>query len=279
MNPFETPWLSPAQIVGWLRTASPDLVRSLGAAPENRNRFAGMELEANFAKSTGIRVHHHAKEAAIEDLRSMAADAELELYYDDPRTGVLEKISPRDAAAFEIDKDTLKARVPGRPWSDRFRLRADEIWRLRPELTAAEEVATNPDCITVPSSEAAPTIPADPAELAEVAHDPGSINVVSTEAAKNQADLSSSKAPAADPSAIVDPYKTGLPGRRTIAHLIKNEFDRRRKEGETEVKLKDEAAALHHWAATTHPTAPTPTVTTIENQIRQLHRAYRESLA
>jgi len=76
---------------------------------------------------------------------------------------------------------------------------------------------------------------------------------------------------------VVDPYKTGSPGRPTISHLIEAEYNRRQVAGETNAELKDEAAALHGWAEISHPMARTPTVTTIQNQIRSAHRAFRES--
>ena len=65
-----------------------------------------------------------------------------------------------------------------------------------------------------------------------------------------------------------DPYRTGLPGRRTIKHLIVCEFRSRVERGCHELSLKAEAQALETWARQMHPEAPTPRVKTIENQIR-----------
>ncbi len=70
-----------------------------------------------------------------------------------------------------------------------------------------------------------------------------------------------------------DPYRSGLPGRPTIRHLIEAELRRRFKAGECETTLKAEAEALREWAISTHPDAPAPTATTIENQIRPLRSA------
>jgi len=76
---------------------------------------------------------------------------------------------------------------------------------------------------------------------------------------------------------VVDPYKTGLPGRRSIAHLILQEFKRRSKEGECEPVLAAEARALQAWASATHSNAPTPKSRVIENQIRVEYRAHQRT--
>jgi hypothetical protein len=73
-----------------------------------------------------------------------------------------------------------------------------------------------------------------------------------------------------------DPYKTGLPGRPTIRHLIEEEFRRRITDGTALRVLPMEARELHAWAIEQHPDAPVPTVKTIVNQIRELHRRYVE---
>jgi hypothetical protein len=172
------PWWSIEQVIGWLRSASPGLVRRIGAAPENRDRLIGIDIEAAIAKVTGVQVHHDTQEAATAYLRSKIAKGELDLHEEDASRGKLVKISSGDAAAFEIDKGTLKGRLPGGLWSDRFRLRTDQILRLRPELNAAEEVATSPDSILVPSNE---VIPANPATAAKVAPNPTSVSVSPTE--------------------------------------------------------------------------------------------------
>jgi len=73
----------------------------------------------------------------------------------------------------------------------------------------------------------------------------------------------------------VDPYRSGLPGRPTIGHLIAAEFTRRADAGEVETLLSLEAVVLHEWAKRTHPSAKAPTAHTIENQIRTAFQAYR----
>lgn len=91
------------------------------------------------------------------------------------------------------------------------------------------------------------------------------------------------QADAADPSAassagsrqsatMANPYRTGAPGKPTIRHLILAEFRRRARAGEVFPSLSAEAKALADWAARAHPLAPTPTVRTIENQIRDEYR-------
>src|SRR5262249_50323904 len=66
----------------------------------------------------------------------------------------------------------------------------------------------------------------------------------------------------------VDPYKTGLPGRPSIAHKIMAEFKCRGGAGETLTSICAEAGTLREWALTHHPDAPTPTRRSIENLIR-----------
>jgi hypothetical protein len=71
----------------------------------------------------------------------------------------------------------------------------------------------------------------------------------------------------------VDPYRTGLPGRRTISHLTVPELRRRAAAGECKPTLKAEAEALWEWAITTHPEGARATPLTIENQIRPFYNA------
>lgn len=66
----------------------------------------------------------------------------------------------------------------------------------------------------------------------------------------------------------VDPYRDGYPGRPTIKHLILAEFCRRREADECQPTLKAEAEALQNWAKENHRKPKTPSVKTIENQIR-----------
>lgn len=70
-----------------------------------------------------------------------------------------------------------------------------------------------------------------------------------------------------------DPYKTGLPGRQTIRHLILAEFERLAASGQMEQTIAGQARSLRAWAAATHPGAPTPSVGTIENHIREAYNA------
>ena len=72
-----------------------------------------------------------------------------------------------------------------------------------------------------------------------------------------------------------DQYRTGLPGRPTIKHLIEQEFRRRADNGELCPTLKAEAQALCDWAARNHPEAPIPKSKTVMNDIRD---AYREAM-
>jgi len=172
--------LSLEQAIAWLRTANPDLVRRLGAAPENQNRLIRIDIEAEIAKATGVQVQvHHNTQEALAYLRSKITNGELDLLEEDASSGELVKKSSEDAAALEIDKGTLRGRLPGGHWSDQFRLRTDQILRLRPKHTTAEQVATSPDSIPVPSNE---VIPADPATAAKIAPNPTSVSVTRTEA-------------------------------------------------------------------------------------------------
>lgn len=70
-------------------------------------------------------------------------------------------------------------------------------------------------------------------------------------------------------------YRTGLPGRPSIAHLVDDEFCRRAKAGECEKTLTKEAKAIHEWVTENHPNAPHSTPKTIENHIRDDYRKFR----
>jgi hypothetical protein len=65
-----------------------------------------------------------------------------------------------------------------------------------------------------------------------------------------------------------DRYRTGLPGRPTIAHLIEAKLRQRIAAGECEATLSAETRALRQWAISTHPNAPPPSTGAIENRIR-----------
>ena len=82
--------------------------------------------------------------------------------------------------------------------------------------------------------------------------------------------------PTAAPGA--DPYKTGLPGKPTIKHLILAQFQERVEQGTFELKLKDEAEALCNWARDKHPNAPRPQPPSIRNAIRDDYRKAKRAL-
>ncbi len=66
----------------------------------------------------------------------------------------------------------------------------------------------------------------------------------------------------------VEPYRTGLPGRPTAAHLVRGEFLQRADHGSSERTLSAEARALRAWLEREHPGIPLPSHRTIENHIR-----------
>ena len=67
---------------------------------------------------------------------------------------------------------------------------------------------------------------------------------------------------------------TGAPGRPSKSmHLIKPEHARRLHAGEAERAVAKEARHLVAWLKNAHPLAPPPTPLTVENQIRDAHRA------
>jgi hypothetical protein len=72
-----------------------------------------------------------------------------------------------------------------------------------------------------------------------------------------------------------DPYRTGLPGRPTGAHLVVIEFRNREKRGVVEASLKDESEALVRWYKENYTDGPNLTPGTVENRIRELHRQFR----
>jgi hypothetical protein len=66
-------------------------------------------------------------------------------------------------------------------------------------------------------------------------------------------------------------YSTGAPGRQTSKSLVLTEMQARINSARIEPVLKDEAEALAKWLCENHPSAPSMTVRTIENAIRDLH--------
>lgn len=77
------------------------------------------------------------------------------------------------------------------------------------------------------------------------------------------------------PKSTPDPYRTGLAGRPTIKHLIEHQFRREAEAGVVAASLRAQAEHLLNWARETHPTAAPPSVTTIENHVRQLYWSHR----
>jgi hypothetical protein len=72
------------------------------------------------------------------------------------------------------------------------------------------------------------------------------------------------------------PLATGAPGRPTKGmNLIRAEFERRIDENTCKTSLREEATELEQWYRRRHWGAPSPTVKTIENKIRDGHRTWR----
>lgn len=67
---------------------------------------------------------------------------------------------------------------------------------------------------------------------------------------------------------------SGSPGRTTSKHLFMAEHRRRCEAGIALAAVKAEAAHLEAWMRTLHPGAPGATAKTIENNIRDEHRAW-----
>jgi hypothetical protein len=84
--------------------------------------------------------------------------------------------------------------------------------------------------------------------------------------------------PAAQAAQVDGPsMPTGAPGRPTKGmHLIRGEFQRRLRENGCRPSVHQEAMELREWFCRFHPTAPPPTIGTIENNIRA---DYREGMA
>lgn len=81
----------------------------------------------------------------------------------------------------------------------------------------------------------------------------------------------------APPAVQVEPDRTGAPGRPSSMHLVLPEAERRRSQGETHARVKDEAAALLEWFEKTHPGLPALTEKTIRNKIASDHRNWTAS--
>ena len=75
-----------------------------------------------------------------------------------------------------------------------------------------------------------------------------------------------------------DPYRTGLPGKPTIKHLMLAEFSKRVEKGTFELKLEDEAEALCNWAKNKHPKAPRPKPPSVRNAIRDEYQKAKSAL-
>jgi hypothetical protein len=79
--------------------------------------------------------------------------------------------------------------------------------------------------------------------------------------------------PAVAPEVKADPYRTGLPGRPTIRHLILDELRRRITAGEFHPTISAEAQALRQWTISNHSEVSAPSDKSIENLIRPLYNA------
>jgi hypothetical protein len=79
--------------------------------------------------------------------------------------------------------------------------------------------------------------------------------------------------PGVAPEVKADPYRTGLPGRPSIAHLILAELRRRFAAGEFNPTISAEAQALRQWTISNHPEVSAPIDKSIENLIRPLYNA------
>jgi hypothetical protein len=74
---------------------------------------------------------------------------------------------------------------------------------------------------------------------------------------------------------IATTMPTGAPGRPSKGmHLIRAEFDRRITENSCKLLLREEATDLKQWFFRENPNAQSPTVKTIENNIRADHRQW-----
>lgn len=71
--------------------------------------------------------------------------------------------------------------------------------------------------------------------------------------------------------------RTGAPGRPSSMHLVLNEARRRRETGKAALTVSQEALALLDWFKSAHPGHPPPGAKTIENRIRDDHRAWRKT--
>ncbi|MCF3935321.1 hypothetical protein L1787_18155 [Acuticoccus sp. M5D2P5] len=78
------------------------------------------------------------------------------------------------------------------------------------------------------------------------------------------------------PSVLKNPLThSGFSGRPSTKHLIQGEFKRRIQSGEAHMTLAVEAKWLLDWLLERHPNLSAPTTKTIQNNIRDQHRAYR----
>ena len=77
-----------------------------------------------------------------------------------------------------------------------------------------------------------------------------------------------------DPKAV---YKTGAPGRPSPISFVEAEAARRRETQEAHRTLAEEAKHLNKWCKQNHPNIVAPMKGTIENRIRDDHRAWKAS--
>ncbi len=77
----------------------------------------------------------------------------------------------------------------------------------------------------------------------------------------------------------IEIVSSGAPGRPTSRQIYMAEFKRRCEAGIAGAAVKAEAAYLESWMAQRHPAAPGAEAKTIENNIREDHRAWRSHVA
>jgi len=82
-----------------------------------------------------------------------------------------------------------------------------------------------------------------------------------------------------EPEAIIDPYSTGMPGRRSGAHFIKAEHERRIADDKALERIGDEARELERWYVENHRDGPPLAAGRIENLIRERHNIYKSGLS
>jgi hypothetical protein len=73
---------------------------------------------------------------------------------------------------------------------------------------------------------------------------------------------------------VLNPFRTGGPGKPSAIRLVELEHERRLKAGKAMTKVSQEAVHLKEWLDRMYPDAPQTTTRTIENRIREAHRRH-----